>query len=77
MNRPPISEEQLETIRRWRSRQIMAVAIGNLAAIVFLVGIAVNSHILPGLGLATFLFCLGGIFLAGFLAHRATKSRST
>lgn len=72
-----MNDEQLETIRRWRKRQIVAVAIGNLAAIVFLVGIALSSPILLGIGLGTFLFCLGGIFLAGFLAHRATRSPSS
>lgn len=76
MNHPPISDEQRESIRAWRKRQIKAVAIGNLAAILFLVGIALSSPILLGLGLATFLLCLGGIFVAGYFAHRASRSSS-
>ncbi|MHC2069165.1 hypothetical protein ACYFX5_16965 [Bremerella sp. T1] len=72
-----MNDEQRAAIERWRKRQIYCVAAGNLAAIMFLMGIALGSRILLGIGAVVFLGCLGGIFVGGFFASQAAKSSSS
>lgn len=67
-----LSEEQRNTIDRWRKRQIYCVATGNLAAILFLVGIAMNWLSFVGIGAAVFVVCLAGILAAGIITARST-----
>ena len=69
-----MNEEQRDAILKWRKRQIYCVAVGNLAAIVFLLGIALGSSLILGIGLMAFLACLVGIFVGGFLASRIANS---
>jgi len=71
-----MNDEQRAAIEKWRKRQIYCVAVGNLAAIVFLMGIALGSNLILGIGCVAFLICLGGILAGGYLASRAAKSSS-
>lgn len=71
-----MNPEQEAAILRWRKRQIRAVAVGSLAAILFLVGIAMSSIILLIFGLVVFLLSLIGIFIGGYLAARAARQSS-
>lgn len=71
-----MNPEQEAAILRWRKRQIRAVAVGSLAAILFLVGIAMSSIVLLIFGLAVFLLSLIGIFIGGYLAARAARQSS-
>ncbi|GAA4432022.1 hypothetical protein GCM10023155_26460 [Bremerella cremea] len=72
-----MNEEQRLTIEKWRRRQIYCVAIGNLAAIIALMGIALGSFILLGIGAVAFLGCLLGIFVGGYCASQAARSSSS
>ncbi len=71
-----MNPEQEAAILRWRKRQIRAVAVGSLAAILFLVGLAMSSIVLLIFGLAVFLLSLIGIFIGGYLAARAARQSS-
>ncbi|MEW4563606.1 hypothetical protein AB1K70_13825 [Bremerella sp. JC770] len=71
-----MNDEQRAAIEKWRKRQIYCVAVGNVAAIVFLMGIALGSNLILGIGCSAFLICLGGILAGGYLASRAAKSSS-
>lgn len=72
-----MNDEQRAAITKWRKRQIYCVAAGNLAAIVFLLGIALGSNLILGIGFAAFLVCLGGILLGGYFASRVASSSSS
>ncbi|QDU78032.1 hypothetical protein Pan97_51120 [Bremerella volcania] len=71
-----MNDEQRAAIEKWRKRQIYCVAVGNLAAIIFLMGIALGSNLILGIGGAAFLVCLGGILVGGYFAHRIANSSS-
>lgn len=72
-----MNDEQRAAIEKWRKRQIYCVAIGNLAAIIFLLGIALGSNIILGIGCVAFLVCLGGILVGGYFASRVANSSSS
>ncbi len=72
-----MNEEQRDAILKWRKRQIYCVAVGNLAAIIFLLGIALGSNLILGIGFVAFSVCLGGIFLGGYQASRIANSSSS
>lgn len=72
-----MNDEQRAAIEKWRKRQIYCVAAGNLAAIVFLMGIALGSNLILGIGFVAFLICLAGILVGGYLASRIANSSSS
>ena len=71
-----MNEQQRNTIDKWRRRQIYCVAIGNLAAIVLLLGFALGSYWLLGIGVVAFLLCLLGVFVGGYFTSQAARSSS-
>ncbi len=66
--------EQRNAIDRWRKRQIYCVAAGNVAALIFLIGIALNWLALIGTGAVAFLVCLAGILGVGVITARIARS---
>ncbi|PQO31726.1 hypothetical protein [Blastopirellula marina] len=69
-----LSDQQRNAIDRWRKRQIYCVAAGNVAAIVFLIGVALNWLSLVGSGAIAFVVCLAGILGAGVITSRIARS---
>lgn len=73
-----MNQEQRDAIDRWRKRQIYCVAIGSVAGLVLLLGIALNIPSFFFLGTGVFVVCLGSILGVGILTDRiargATKS---
>lgn len=69
-----MNKEKRIAIDRWRKRQIYCVATGNIAAIVFLIGVATNWLPLVGIGAGVFVICLAGILGAGVITARIARS---
>lgn len=71
-----MNDEQRHAIDRWRKRQIYCVAIGSVAVLVLLLGIALNVPVLFFVGVGVFLVCLGSILGVGLLTDRIARSAS-
>ena len=68
--------EQRNAIDRWRKRQIYCVAIGSVAVLVLLLGIALNLPILFFLGGGVFTVCLASILGVGIVTDRIARTAS-
>ncbi|MEX1039232.1 MAG: hypothetical protein WDZ51_01280 [Pirellulaceae bacterium] len=79
MNSPSTSKSLAQTeqtilrVHRLRRRQVLSVAIGNFAAILALVGVAVNSQKLLIGGAVLFGGCFVSILFWGFAASRVGR----
>lgn len=65
--------ETILQVQRLRRRQVLSVAIGNLAAILALVGVAMNSQVLVIGGGVLFVGCFVSILFWGFAASRVAR----
>ncbi|PHR93872.1 MAG: hypothetical protein COA78_32555 [Blastopirellula sp.] len=71
MNADPkttLSKEDL--LKRHRKRQIAVVAVGNLAAVICLVGAAMGSYPVAYCGIGLFAICLISVFYQGLIAPK-------
>jgi len=67
------TEETILQVQRLRRRQVLSVAIGNFAAILALVGVAMNSQVLLIGGGVLFAGCFVSILFWGFAASRVAR----
>lgn len=71
-----MNDEQRSAIDRWRKRQIYCVAVGSIAVLVLLLGIARNITVLFFVGVAVFLVCLISILGIGIVTDRIARPPS-
>ncbi|MGY8769205.1 MAG: hypothetical protein ACKVH8_12370 [Pirellulales bacterium] len=71
MNADPNTPPSKETLlKRHRKRQIGVVAVGNAAALICLLGAAIENYPLAYCGIGLFAICLIAVFYQGLIAPK-------